>query len=307
MTALVVLQDHPLPPGEDGPAITMTAADVAAYEAGARAGRSELRVTVGETLTEREALEALLVGSANNIADALARWDAGSVPAFVDRMNARAGTEGLAHTHYADPSGVDAGNVSTALDQLQLARVVLRAPILAAIVARPQVTLPVAGTVSNYNSLVGRDGVVGVKTGSTDAAGGCWVVAAQRPIAGATRLVIGVVLGQRGPDLLQAAFAAGQRLLDAASASVVTATVLPAGSSVGQVVGPGGPRMPVVTGAPVAAPGWPGLPLRFELRPVPIGHRLAAGSVVGRLHVFVGEQEVVVPVQVARAVAARRA
>ena len=89
MTALVVLQDHPLSPSEEGPAITMTAADVGAYEAGVRVGRSELRVAVGETLTEHQALEALLVGSANNVADALARWDAGSVPGFVDRMNAR--------------------------------------------------------------------------------------------------------------------------------------------------------------------------------------------------------------------------
>lgn len=307
MTALVVLEDHPLSPGEEGPAITMTVADVGAYEAGVRVGRSELRVAVGEALTEHQALEALLVGSANNVADALARWDAGSVPGFVDRMNARAVVEGLAHTHYADPSGVDAGNVSTALDQLQLAEVVLRAPTLAAIVATPQVTLPVAGTVSNYNSLVGRDGVVGVKTGSTDAAGGCWVFAAQRPIAGGTRLVVGVVLGQRGPDLLQAAFAAGRRLLDVASESAVTATVLAAGSPVGQVAGPGGLRVPVVTAAPVTAPGWPGLPLRLALRPAPIGRRLAAGSVVGRLHAFVGEQDVVVPVQVARAVAGRAA
>jgi len=307
MTALVVLQDHPLSPGEEGPAITMTAADVGAYEAGVRVGRSELRVAVGEALTERQALEALLVGSANNVADALARWDAGSVPGFVDRMNARAVAEGLAHTHYADPSGVDAGNVSTALDQLQLAEVVLRAPTLAAIVVTPQVTLPMAGTVSNYNSLVGWDGVVGVKTGSTDAAGGCWVFAAQRPIAGGTRLVVGVVLGQRGPDLLQAAFAAGRRLLDGASESAVTATVLAAGSPVGQVAGPGGLRVPVVTAAPVTALGWPGLPLRLALRPAPIARRLAAGSVVGRLHAFVGEQEVVVPVQVARAVAGRAA
>src|SRR5207245_2387738 len=107
---------------------------------GASRGRSELRVTAGETLTERQALEALLVGSANNIADALARWDAGSVSAFVDRMNTTAVTEGLARTHYVDPTGIDAGNVGTALDELHLAEVALQVPTLAAIVAEPQVT-----------------------------------------------------------------------------------------------------------------------------------------------------------------------
>jgi D-alanyl-D-alanine carboxypeptidase (penicillin-binding protein 5/6) len=283
----------------------MTATDVADYEAGTRQGRSELRVTAGETLTERQALEALLVGSANNIADALARWDAGSVPAFVDRMNAEAVTQGLAHTHYVDPSGIDAGNVGTALDELHLAEVVLRVPTLAAIVAEPHVTLPVAGSVSNYNSLVGRGGVVGVKTGSTNAAGGCWVFAAWRPIAGSSRLVVGVVLSQRGPDLLQAAFTAGQRLLDAASGAVVTVTVLPAGSPVGQVVA-GDRRVPMVTAAPVGVPGWPGLPVRLELRPVPIGRRLLAGSLVARLHAYVGDQDVVVPVHVTTALALSR-
>ena len=117
-------------------------------------------------------------------------------------MNARAVTEGLAHTHYVDPSGIDAGNVSMALDELHLAEVALQIPTLAAIVAEPQVTFSVAGTVPNYNSLVGRGGVVGVKTGSTDAAGGCWVFAAERLVAGRSRLVVGVVLGQRVLDLL---------------------------------------------------------------------------------------------------------
>jgi len=88
MTAYLVLRDHPLRRGQDGPTITLTDADVA--DTDRRRGRQESVVSIaaGEQLTEREALLALLLPSANNIAAVLTRWDAGSVERFVARMNA---------------------------------------------------------------------------------------------------------------------------------------------------------------------------------------------------------------------------
>src|SRR5438034_6885094 len=83
MTAYVVLRDHPLRPGEDGPTITLTDADVA--DTDRRRGQDESVVSIadGEQLTERQALQALLLPSANTIAAVLARWDAGSADRFV--------------------------------------------------------------------------------------------------------------------------------------------------------------------------------------------------------------------------------
>ncbi len=66
-------------------------------------------VQPGEELTERQLLNGLLVHSANNFADVLAQWDAGTMPAFVAKMNAAAAALGMAHTHYADASGLDPG------------------------------------------------------------------------------------------------------------------------------------------------------------------------------------------------------
>ena len=77
MTAYVVLSDHPLPAGGSGPAITVTAADAAAYASDQRQGQSVVQVVPGEKLTERQALEAMLIPSGNNIAWMLASWDAG--------------------------------------------------------------------------------------------------------------------------------------------------------------------------------------------------------------------------------------
>src|SRR5947209_19175673 len=113
MTAYVVLHDHPFPAGGSGPDIAVQPSEAAAYPSQARAGDSLVPVAAGEMLTERQALAALLLPSADNVAWILARWDAGSQAAFVARMNATARRLGLTDTSYTDPSGLDPSTVST--------------------------------------------------------------------------------------------------------------------------------------------------------------------------------------------------
>jgi serine-type D-Ala-D-Ala carboxypeptidase (penicillin-binding protein 5/6) len=120
----------------------------------------------------------------------------------------------MAHTTYTDPSGYDDGTVSTALDQLRLAQVVARDKTLAAMMATRTYWLPVAGQVTNTNALLGHDGFVGMKTGSDKAAGGCLMFRAVRPTASGNRTLIGVVLGQRGSNLLTAGLYAAKQLAD---------------------------------------------------------------------------------------------
>src|SRR5204862_7960248 len=115
---------------------------------------------------------------------AFGRWDAGSVDGFVARMTATAGALGMIHPRYTDPSGYDDTTVSTAADQVRLVERAMRLSVFARIVATPSATLPVAGTVRNTNTLLGRDGFVGVKTGSTAAAGGCFAFRAIRWVDG---------------------------------------------------------------------------------------------------------------------------
>ena len=214
MTAYVVLRDHPLEADEDGPAITLTAADVADTSRRSDRHESVVPVEAGEQLTEREALEALLLPSANNIAAVLARWDAGSEERFVARMNAAARSLGMSHTRYTDPSGFDAGTVSTAADQVRIVARAMRLPAFAGIVATPSVTLPVAGVVHTTNALLGHDGFIGVKTGSDDAAGGCFAFRVIRRVDGEVTAITGVVLGQPGDDQIAAGLAAGEAMVD---------------------------------------------------------------------------------------------
>jgi D-alanyl-D-alanine carboxypeptidase (penicillin-binding protein 5/6) len=194
--------------------LTVSAADVA--DTARRSGRDEsvVALAAGEVLTERQSLTALLLPSANNVAIMLARRVAGSVPAFLARMNTAAQALGMTATHYTDPSGFRASTVSTARDQLVLANAAMRIPALAATVALRSAQLPVAGVVHNTDQLLGQDGFVGIKTGSTDAAGGCFMFRARQMVGGHPTVVTGVVLDQPGRNLVMTGQYAARQLVD---------------------------------------------------------------------------------------------
>ena len=212
MTAYLVLKDYPLEPGEEGFAIEIGPADVEYLRRRIALDQSVVEVEAGEVLSERQALDALLLPSANNVAALLAAHAAGSVEAFVEEMNEAAAELVMDETHYTDPSGYEDSTVSTAADQLKLARAAMADPVFAEIVAMPATVLPVAGEVANYNGLVGREGFVGIKTGSHEAAGGCLLFAKRIGAGGRTLTVLGAVLGQRDGDLVEAALDAARKL-----------------------------------------------------------------------------------------------
>jgi D-alanyl-D-alanine carboxypeptidase (penicillin-binding protein 5/6) len=213
MTAYLVLRDHPLRLGQDGPTITLTDADVADTDHRAAQDESVVPIAAGEQLTELQALQALLLPSANNIAAVLAHWDAGSTARFVARMNATARSLGMTDTRYTDPSGFNDTTVSTAVDQVRIVVRAMRQAVFARIVATQSARLPVAGTVHNTDRLLGQNGFVGVKTGSDKAAGSCFAFRAIRTIHGNRTTITGVVLGQPGRDRIDAGMAAADAMV----------------------------------------------------------------------------------------------
>jgi len=214
MTAYLVLHDRPLSPGAQGPTLLVTAADVADTEHRRSLDQSLVDVREGERLTERQALMAMLLPSANNVAAMITRYTSDTEAQFVARMNATARALGMHDTTYTDPSGYDQGTVSTAKDQLILARAAGSDPVLARMMATRSYDLPVAGRVENTDTLLGRDGFVGMKTGSDDAAGGCFMFHATRDLRGRVVDLWGVVLGQRGHNLVTAGLYAAKQLAD---------------------------------------------------------------------------------------------
>jgi D-alanyl-D-alanine carboxypeptidase (penicillin-binding protein 5/6) len=285
MTAYLTLREHPLAPGGQGFVVTITPADVAEEGQRVALGESTLSVKAGERITERQALQALLLPSANNIAALLARYDAGGVSAFVARMNATASRLGMGSTTYTDPSGFNDETVSTAVDQLRLARVAMRVPAFAAIVDEASAELPGVGRVANFNGLLGSDGYVGVKTGSDRAAGGCLVFAKQVTVAGRRLLVLGVVLGQREGSLIEAALASAERLGDSAAASLRVETALPAGTRVLSASSADGRGTTAVTADALRELGWGGLVLPVGVVVRPAMTRLRAGEAMATVTV----------------------
>ncbi len=281
MTAVLVLKEHPLQLGATGPTVTVTAADVATYQQDLAGGQSVVPVAGGEVLTELQLLEAMLIPSGNNIATLLAQWDAGSESTFVSEMNREAHALGLTRTTYADASGLSPGTVSDAADQTRLAEYAMGNPVFAEIVAMPQVTLPVAGVTYNVNAEVTHGGIVGVKTGSTPQAGGCFVFAYQATVGSRSVLVVGAVLGQGGTSVLDSALAAGGELAHALGPQLELFPLLSPATVVARLEPAWSAPIPVTPSQSYTALGWPGLRLRLRVVPLRLGTSLRARQRVG--------------------------
>ena len=221
MTAYVLLKRLPLAGGATGPCVTVSSNDVATYEAMKLTDQSSVAVSVGESICELDLLNGLLVHSASNYAVLLAEMVAGNTTSFIALMNQTAQALGLARTHYADVSGFDDGSVSTALEQGELAVMLMKSPLVRSIVDQTSVTLPVAGTVNSFTPYVGIDNVIGVKSGRTAAAGGCDVMAVTFELGDQIKIAYAIVLGQRGGDLLGPAGDAALALAQTAIGSEV--------------------------------------------------------------------------------------
>ncbi len=297
MTAYVVLHDHPLKMGQLGPTITVTQADVDDYDDDTVSDDSNAQVALGEQIPEVQVLGGLLIHSADNYADLLARWDAGSEAAFVAKMNADAAQLGMSQSHFADPSGVDPASQSTPYDLLKVAALDMTEPVFASLVQQSSITLPVAGTISTYTPLLGIDGVVGVKSGFTTAAGGCDVLAVVRDVHGVPTTFLAAVTGQQGAVALAQAGLHGLALVSAMVPLVGVTTVLHRGQVVADVH-EAGKTVSARGSAPVTLLTWPGAKATMVFRPA--GHltdQARRGAVVGTADVSVGTQHVTVPVR----------
>jgi len=157
----------------------------------------------GETISLARLLEGLMVVSGNDAALAIARHLDGSQAAFLERMNRHARQLGLGSTCFASVSGITTPHhASSARDMAVLAACLLNDhPQILAITAQ-RAFAHGSFNRSNQNALLGEDGVDGLKTGYTQAAGFCLAATACRPVPGRDQPVrlITVVLGSASRD-----------------------------------------------------------------------------------------------------------
>ncbi|MGA5322609.1 D-alanyl-D-alanine carboxypeptidase [Streptomyces seoulensis] len=300
MTAYLILRDHPLKSGAPGPKIPI---DKTAQSQSKAGQESTVDVTEGDKITQREALEGVLIASANNVARLLARWDAGSEKAFVAKMNAAAKGLGMTGTTYTDPSGLTNSTVSTAVDQVKLAKAAMTQPAFREVAAMMSYTDYKGTYHSNWNQLVGHNNVVGIKTGTTTSALGNLVFAAKQNVGGETRTIIGAVLRQppskRDNSILSAAMDSSDALIRAGQGALRSETVLKKGTVVGYVDDGLGGETPVEVTEDVKAAGWAGLKVKLSFTSGTIPHTAKAGTEVGSLTVGDGSSAGAVKVPVA--------
>ncbi|MFC7986321.1 D-alanyl-D-alanine carboxypeptidase [Streptomyces sp. NPDC057336] len=299
MTAYVILRDHPLKSGADGPMIEI---DQAAEDQSDAGDESTVQVYAGDKISQREALDAILIASANNVARLLARWDAGSEKAFVEKMNAAAKDLGMTNTTYTDPSGLNNTTVSTAVDQVKLAKAAMESVAFREVAQKMSYNDYKGVNHSNWNQLVGYNGVVGIKTGTTTSALGNLVFAAKKEVGGETRTIVGAVVRQPATadkGILAAALDSSDKLIRAAQDVLESSTILKKGGVVGYVDDGLGGRTPVVATEDVRAVGWPGLTVKLTFEADEVPHTAAAGTKVGTLTVGDGDAAGAVKVPVA--------
>ncbi|MWV49868.1 D-alanyl-D-alanine carboxypeptidase [Rathayibacter sp. VKM Ac-2803] len=197
VTALVVLAAKPIAEGTDGDTIAFTSTDVGYYDESVAENGSVAPVSAGLELTEREALTVLMLPSANNYAKSLAIWAYGSEDAYLAAARTWLDGQGLTRTSVTDTSGLSPDTVSTTSEMVRLGELLVADPVLAPIVALPSAVIPGVGTVENTNTLLGRSGVDGIKTGTTDEAGACLLFALDTTVEGQPMTLVGVVVGAR--------------------------------------------------------------------------------------------------------------
>src|SRR4051794_13881627 len=275
---------------------------VTVSERAAEVGESSANLRAGERLTVRELLEAALIQSANDAADALADYvGKGDEARFVAMMNQRARQLGLRDTHYVRPDGLDAiGHVSSAHDVTLLARILMHRPLVRQIVRQRAASISGGRTLHTWNDLLSSyPGIFGVKTGHTSKAGWNEVAAARRgPVTVYATLLGSPDRYERNADLV--------KLLDWGFARYRTATAVAKGRVYARVaVGYGRKPVALVAATSLA----PALRVDFPVvrRVVAMdaaGLPVSQGQSLGQVRIFQrGKLVGAVPLVASRAVA----
>lgn len=196
ITALAVLEKRPLEGDDMGPNIPITEADEQVYRDYVAKNGTVVLIKAGIPLSERDALEAMLLPSANNVADTAAIWAFGSLKNYRTYANDMLKRLGLHDTTVGtDASGLDPSTKSTASDLVRLGEIALKNPLIAHIVALPAANIPFAGDIPNYNAMVTKYGYTGLKPGESVQAGNTLLFSTNETIRGKPMTIIGAILG----------------------------------------------------------------------------------------------------------------
>ena len=299
MTALAVLKAKPLPQGQSGPMITITQEDVDYYYRTVAEGGSNTAVVLGEEISQYQALQALLLPSSNNMAFTLARWAYGSEEEYTNFANNFAKSLGMMNSTFADASGFSAETVSTATDLTKLAVNAMDNPVIAEIAAQVEADIPVAGRIYNVNSLLGENNIVGLKTGNTEEAGGCFMAAAVKDVNGQKIVSVSVIMGAPYRNI---ALQDSIPLVNSVFDNFETASFVNNGEVVGTYAVPGSDSVSVTAKNALSGVKWKGSEITPEVTLNKIDGNVSRGAEVGTVKVQLGRQTLESPITVNKSI-----
>jgi D-alanyl-D-alanine carboxypeptidase (penicillin-binding protein 5/6) len=180
--SLMIMEKKPFKLGEKGETIEITEEMYDKYGWYLTHDGSNSQVKIGEKISEYDALVSTMLVSSNNMADSLAIWAFGSIDEYQKYTNKTLKDWGFENTTIGtkDASGYDEGTTSTASDLARIGYRVMLNPVLAEIVGLETAEVPVAGELTNTNKLLGKAGIVGVKTGYIGDPSGYCIVSAYK-------------------------------------------------------------------------------------------------------------------------------
>jgi serine-type D-Ala-D-Ala carboxypeptidase (penicillin-binding protein 5/6) len=291
ITALAVLKQKPISANGPGPTIALGQDDVSLFEYYYTHNGSVTNVANSEQISELQALQSMLIPSSNNMADSLAKWAFGSVDSYVNYANKMVKDMGLTNTHIADTNGFSDTTTSTASDLVKVGAAAMGNSVISQIVNQSSAQVPVMGTIKNTNYALGKDNIVGIKTGNTDKAGGCYIFASKRVIDGHQITVVGAVLGQ--PNLVTAINSASP-ILDSSDNGFEQVTVVNKNHTLGYYKVPWGAQAQFKSPKNLSLFVWKGADIRIENEPDTIGPS-KSGTPIGRVTVASQQQSVSAP------------
>ncbi len=267
VTSLVVLQDKPLAPDESGPVITMTQRDVDGYHRQISRNGSAKPVAAGVDFTQRQLFDIVLIASANNYAETMARWAFGSEENFLVAARAWLDAHGLNTIQMFDPTGLDPRNTGSPADLIELGKIALADPLISVIVSSTSANVPYVGEVDNTNSLLGWNGVDGIKTGTVEFDNVNLLFSTTLTVGERTIDVIGVVLGSPSHHELDAAVRA---LLTTAIQGFREVPLVTAGEAFGSYNSDWDDDATAVAAKSASVVTWAGTPVTMSVKIDPI-------------------------------------
>ncbi len=294
ITAMVILNAKPLTASSPGPSITFSKADHALYDKYYVLGATIAAMPTGSSMSEHDAIETMLVVSACNYSEAMVDWAFGSTAGFVGAAKKWLAANGMTHTTMVESTGIDPRNTSTPSDLITLGKLAMANPVVAGIVAKKGLDIPFLTGMPSTNTLLGTDGVNGIKTGTLEDSGSDLLYSASFFVTGVDKAltVVGVVLGGASRDSVNGDVT---RLIDSLKAGFHQVPVAEDGQAVGTYSTPWGASATMVLANSASVSTYSNTPITSTMTTSTLKTG-ADGEKVGSVTWKAGTSTVTVPV-----------